>query len=140
MTIWYVEAFDAYDDPGIETLRGPYKNYEKAVKKAVKLVRNHDYCQIYPHTDEGFGEPIGVKVETERIFNEFPRHHNIHRVSVGDKIVSEEEDVEYGCGWPDNYYVKWNYSGNSYIQLSDGSSGELIKRDPNAPRIAGSMW
>lgn len=143
MTIWYIEALDRYDESRIEDLYGPYTEYEVAQVKALELIQSHDYCQIYPHTDEGFAEPISVRVVTETIFDDYPRKHKIHRTYVEDKIINEQEDIEYACGWPAKYYyVKW-YLGegsNEYAQFLDNSGGKLIKRDPNAPVTMGTAF
>lgn len=135
MTIWYVDAHDMYEENRIEDLFGPYKKYKKAKNKAIKLIQNHDYCTIYPHTNNGFGESIDVTVETETICDDYPREHKIHRTYVADIKVKEQEEIEYSCGWPTNYYVKNGYYdeghniGEQY--WNEYPTPRLVKRDPN---------
>lgn len=135
MTIWYVEAIDAYEESRVQDLHGPYKKYKSAVKKATKLVHKHDFCSIYSHTNKGFGTPIDVEVKTETIFYDAPRSYKVRRTYIDDKLVKEEEELNYSCGWPDNYYVKWH---PGYVQFNN--SGELIKRNPNAHINMGTIW
>lgn len=142
MTIWYVEAIDAYEESRAQDLHGPYKKYKRAVKKAIKLVNKHDFCSIYPHTNKGFSTPLEVEIKTETIFNDYPRIYKVHRTYIGDKLTKEEEEIEYSCGWPKEYYVKWKLGkgSNQYIQFLNNNGGELIRRDPNAPVHVGTMW
>lgn len=142
MTIWYVEAIDAYEESGVQNLHGPYKKYKKAQKKAVKLVDKYDFCNIYSHTNKGFGKPIPVHIKTEVVFKDYPREHNIHGVYVDNEIIKEEEEIKYSCGWPDSYYVKWHLGegSNKWIQFLNNTGGELIKRDPNAHTVPGTIW
>ncbi len=134
MTIWYIEALDQYDESRIEDLHGPYYDFEAAQIKALELIQKHDYCHIYPHTDDGFGEPINVEVKTETIFDDYPREYKIHRNYVDDKMVDERESIMYACGWPVDYYVEWYLGEGSseYMQFLGNSGGKLMKRDPNA--------
>ena len=143
MTIWYVEALDAYYESRIQDLHGPYKKYKRAIKKATKLVNKYDFCSIYPYTNKGFGTPIEVEVKTEIIFNDYPRVYKVHRTYIDDKLIKEKEEIQYSCGWPKEYYVRWKFGkgSNQYIKFLDHNGGELIKRDPNALTFMGTvMW